>query len=422
MSESGCTGSCSSCTEECASRKPSREELLEPANKYSKIKRIIGIVSGKGGVGKSFVTSAMAVNMQRRGYQTAIMDADITGPSIPKSFNIHTKVKANEMGIFPEVSEAGTRIMSINLLIDKEETPVVWRGPVIAGTVKQFWTEVVWGEVDYMFVDMPPGTGDVPLTVFQSIPLDGIIIVTSPQDLVSMIVKKAVNMAKSMEIPILGIIENYSYLSCENCGEKISLFGESHVEEVAKEHSLKVLAKLPLDPKVAQKVDEGAIEQLDADWFKEATDFLEQVCPCEESNPFDEISKIAVTTDEDNNVFQHFGSCSKFSIFHIEKGQLVSKESIMAQETGHTAVAKLLIEAGVNAVICGGIGMGAIQALMEKQIMVIPGQQGNIEQAVQDFLSGDAPNSNMPTCNHKEHHGDVGENGCACGCGGSCHS
>ena len=209
----------------------------------------------------------MAVNMQRRGYQTAIMDADITGPSIPKSFNIHTKVKANEMGIFPEVSEAGTRIMSINLLIDKEETPVVWRGPVIAGTVKQFWTEVVWGEVDYMFVDMPPGTGDVPLTVFQSIPLDGIIIVTSPQDLVSMIVEKAVKMAKMMNIPILAIVENYSYIKCPDCGKEIRLFGESKNQEKAKTNNIKHFISLPLDPSVATLCDEGCVYKANTNYF-----------------------------------------------------------------------------------------------------------------------------------------------------------
>ena len=245
MSEENCSGSCSSCTADCASRQPSREELLEPVNKYSKVKRVIGVVSGKGGVGKSFVTSYLSVCMQRKGYKTAILDADITGPSIPKSFGIHGKTFSTEQGMIPTESAKGTKVMSINLLVDNEEAPVIWRGPVIAGAVKQFWTEVYWGDVDYMFVDMPPGTGDVPLTVFQSIPLDGIIIVTSPQELVSMIVKKAVNMANAMDIPILGIVENYSYVLCDCCNKKMQVFGESRVEEVAEQCGLKVLAKLP---------------------------------------------------------------------------------------------------------------------------------------------------------------------------------
>lgn len=418
MSEGSCSGSCGSCTENCSSRQPSREELLEPANKHSRIKRVIGVVSGKGGVGKSFVTSYMAVNMQRRGYQTAILDADVTGPSIPKSFGVHTKAKGNEMGIFPESSKKGTRIMSVNLLVDDEETPVVWRGPVIAGTVKQFWTEVVWGEVDYMFVDMPPGTGDVPLTVFQSIPLDGIIIVTSPQELVSMIVKKAVNMATAMDIPILGIVENYSYVSCGNCGEKISVFGESHVDEVAEQCGLKVLAKLPLNPAIAAKVDKGEIEELEGDWLNEAADFLEQVCPNTEVDKMAELKKIAITTDEDHTVFQHFGKCPSFTIYNIEDGKLSSQQVLDAGDTGHEALAELLAKEQVEVLICGGIGAGAMNALMENQIMVVPGQQGDIDVVTQAFLDGTLMMSTTPNCDH--HHEDEGHS-CECGCSGGCH-
>lgn len=416
MSEQNCTGSCGSCTADCASRKPSKEELLEPANRYSKIKRVIGVVSGKGGVGKSFVTSYLSVCMQRKGYQTAIMDADITGPSIPKSFGIHNKVKGSELGLFPEVSKNGTRVMSINLLVDQEDTPVVWRGPVIAGTVKQFWSEVVWGDVDYMFVDMPPGTGDVPLTVFQSIPLDGIIIVTSPQELVSMIVKKAVNMANKMEIPILGIVENYSYVTCGCCGEKMSVFGESHVEEVAKECNLKVLGKLPLDPSIAKQVDQGAIEELQGDWLQEAADFLEEVCPCEETDPLEQIKKIAVTTGEEKEIFAHFGSCPSFTIFELEQGKIVGESVLVAKETGHDAMADLLIKAGVEVVICGGIGMGAIKALMEQNVIVVPGQQGSVKDAVTAFLEGNVMPGKEPSCNHKS---DDEGGGCGCSCG--CH-
>lgn len=274
MSEN-CTSNCSSCSSNCASRKPSREELFEKANQYSNVKKVIGVVSGKGGVGKSLITSCLSVLMRRRGYDTAILDADVTGPSIPKAFGVHEKALADEHGIIPAVTDMGTKVMSVNLLLDNEEAPVVWRGPVISGTVKQFWSEVNWGDVDYMFVDMPPGTGDVPLTVFQSIPLDGIIIVTSPQELVSMIVAKAVNMAKSMGVPILGVVENYSYYECGDCGKKLSIFGESHVEEIAKKYDLDVLAKIPINPEIAKKVDMGKIEEIEADWLEDAATKLE---------------------------------------------------------------------------------------------------------------------------------------------------
>ena len=384
MSEENCTGSCGSCKADCASRQPSKEDLLEPANKYSKIKRVIGVVSGKGGVGKSFVTSYLSVCMQKKGYQTAILDADITGPSIPKSFGIKGKVSNGPRGIVPAESENGTKVMSINLLMDKEDAPVIWRGPVIAGAVKQFWTEVAWGNVDYMFVDMPPGTGDVPLTVFQSLPLDGIIIVTSPQELVSMIVKKAVNMANAMDIPILGIVENYSYVQCDCCGKKMSVFGESHVDEVAQECELKVLAKLPLDSAIAKQVDAGKIEELDADYLEEASAFIEQVCPCIKEDKWE---KIAVAVETDGEVAAHFNACKTFMIYEIEEDKLTSEKECSITENTQEAIEACLTEAGVNVLICGGIGFGAIQALMAKNIMVVPGQQGNAKKAVEDFLA-----------------------------------
>jgi len=384
MSEENCTGSCGSCKADCASRQPSKEDLLEPANKYSKIKRVIGVVSGKGGVGKSFVTSYLSVCMQKKGYQTAILDADITGPSIPKSFGIKGKVSNGPQGIVPAESENGTKVMSINLLMDKEDAPVIWRGPVIAGAVKQFWTEVAWGNVDYMFVDMPPGTGDVPLTVFQSLPLDGIIIVTSPQELVSMIVKKAVNMANAMDIPILGIVENYSYVQCDCCGKKMSVFGESHVDEVAQECELKVLAKLPLDSAIAKQVDAGKIEELDADYLEEASAFIEQVCPCVKEDKWE---KIALAVETDGEVSAHFNACKTFMIYEIEEDKLTSEKECSITENTQEAIEACLTEAGVNVLICGGIGFGAIQALMAKNIMVVPGQQGNAKKAVEDFLT-----------------------------------
>jgi Mrp family chromosome partitioning ATPase len=274
MSEN-CTSNCSTCPSKCDSKKPSKEDLFEKVNKYSNVKKVIGVVSGKGGVGKSLITSCLSVLMRRRGYDTAILDADVTGPSIPKAFGVHEKAMANEHGIIPAETKLGTKLMSVNLLLDNEEAPVVWRGPVISGTVKQFWTEVNWGDIDYMFVDMPPGTGDVPLTVFQSIPLDGIIIVTSPQELVSMIVGKAVNMAKTMQVPILGVVENYSYYECDNCGTKLSIFGESHVEDIAKKYDLDVLARIPINPEIAKKVDAGEAEDIEATWLEDAVTQIE---------------------------------------------------------------------------------------------------------------------------------------------------
>ncbi len=267
-----CTHDCSTCKEKC-----SRESLLEPGNKSSKVKRVIGVVSGKGGVGKSLITSMLAVTMNRRGYKSAILDADITGPSIPKSFGLKSgSVMGNEDGMIPPETKTGIKVMSLNLLVDEETKPVVWRGPVIAGTVKQFWNEVVWNEVDYMFVDMPPGTGDVPLTVFQSLPLDGIVIVTSPQELVSMIVEKAVNMAKLMDIKVLGLVENYSYIVCPDCGKVIRPYGESKIEALAKDYNTDVLASLPIDPELASLCDKGVIELFEGDYLERAANIIEK--------------------------------------------------------------------------------------------------------------------------------------------------
>lgn len=271
MSE--CTHDCSTCSSKCE-----RESLLAPQNQGSHVRRVIGVVSGKGGVGKSLVTSLLAVEMRRRGYRSAILDADITGPSIPRAFGLRPgTVTGNEMGMFPAVTGSGIEVMSLNLLVDEETKPVVWRGPVIAGTVKQFWSEVVWNEVDYMFVDMPPGTGDVPLTVFQSLPLDGIVIVTSPQDLVSMIVEKAIQMADLMNVRVLGLVENYSYLACPDCGRRLYPFGESHVTAIAEAHKTEVLAQLPIDPTFASLCDKGVIELHESDAMQHAADRLESL-------------------------------------------------------------------------------------------------------------------------------------------------
>ncbi|NLM01668.1 MAG: Mrp/NBP35 family ATP-binding protein [Treponema sp.] len=268
MSES-CTNNCSSCDKNCSSRTAERTDFHEKPNTKSKIKKVIAVVSGKGGVGKSIVTSMMSVMSQRKGYNTAILDADITGPSIPKSFGLKDKVLGNDDGMFPVLSKTGIQVMSLNLLLENDTDPVVWRGPVIASTVKQFWTDVIWNDVDYMFIDMPPGTGDVPLTVFQSIKIDGIIIVTSPQELVSMIVGKAVRMAQMMDIPVLGIIENMSYVECPDCNKKIEIFGKSHIAKIAQKYNIENYASMPIAPSLAEKVDNGDIESFNGNWLEE---------------------------------------------------------------------------------------------------------------------------------------------------------
>ena len=267
-----CTHDCSTCSANCSSRGQKPESLIEKPNEMSIIRNVIAVVSGKGGVGKSLVTSLMAVNTQRRDYRTAIMDADLTGPSIPKAFGLKERLEGSDAGILPAVTKTGVQVVSLNLLLENETDPVVWRGPVIAGTVKQFWTDVVWNDVDYMYVDMPPGTGDVPLTVFQSIPVKGIIIVTSPQELVSMIVEKAVNMAKLMNIPVLGIVENFSYYECPDCHARHSIFGESRLEDIASQYGIPVIARIPIDPKLAAAADKGAIELYEGDWLDGITD------------------------------------------------------------------------------------------------------------------------------------------------------
>ncbi len=273
MSE--CNHDCSNCSANCSERTGAKTDFLEAPNAMSDIKKVIGVVSGKGGVGKSLVTSMLAVIMRRREKEVAVLDADVTGPSIPKVFGVKSKAMGNDMGIFPVETKTGIKLMSVNLLLEDDTAPVIWRGPVIAGTVKQFWTDVMWDTVDYMFVDMPPGTGDVPLTVFQSVPLDGILIVASPQELVSMIVEKAVKMAEMMNIPVLGLIENMSYVKCPDCGREIKLFGESHIEEIGQKYGIPVLGKLPIDPALAKNCDQGVIELFEGDYLEAAADRIE---------------------------------------------------------------------------------------------------------------------------------------------------
>ena len=266
MSE--CTHDCSSCSESCAQRAP--QDLREAPNPLSRIGKVIAVVSGKGGVGKSLVTGLTAVSVQRSGHTVGVLDADITGPSIPKMFGVSGNAEADENGIYPRKSKLGADLMSVNLLLEHPEDPVIWRGAMIAGAVKQFWTDVIWGDDDYLFIDMPPGTGDVPLTVFQSIPVDGILVVTTPQDLVSMIVGKAVRMAEKMDIPVLGLVENMSYAVCPDCGKHIPVFGESKIESVAAGYGLPVLGKIPMNPKLAAACDAGTIELFEGDWLEPA--------------------------------------------------------------------------------------------------------------------------------------------------------
>ena len=270
---SDCNHDCSSCGQDCADR-----DMTAKLHPYSSVRKLIGVVSGKGGVGKSTVTSLLATGMNRAGYKTAILDADITGPSIPRAFGLKDTLYGTAEGLFvPATTKTGIDVVSINLLLENDTDPVLWRGPVLGGAIKQFWSETYWLNIDYMFVDMPPGTGDVPLTVYQSLPLDGIVIVTSPQELVGMIVEKAVNMAKMMNVPILGLVENYSYLVCPDCGKKISVFGESHIMDIAAKHSLPVIGQLPIDSRVASACDNGTVEDLEENYLADAVGMLERL-------------------------------------------------------------------------------------------------------------------------------------------------
>ena len=272
MSE--CTHDCSTCSQNCSER--TAESFRKPLRPGASVKKVIAVVSGKGGVGKSLVTCLMASEMQRRGFNCAVLDADITGPSIPKSFGIHEHCMGTDEYLLPVTTHTGLQLMSMNLILETETEPVVWRGPVIAGAVTQFWTDVLWQDVEYMFVDMPPGTGDVPLTVFQSLPIAGVVVVTSPQELVSMIVSKAVNMANMMNVPVLGLVENMSYFKCPDCGKEHAIFGDSHIDRIAAEHNIPVVAKLPIESEIAENVDLGRVEALDAPWLKELVDAIEQ--------------------------------------------------------------------------------------------------------------------------------------------------
>ena len=388
MSEK-CDQNCSNCSADCADRKEQAPDFREKLHEMSKVGKVIAVISGKGGVGKSVVTSMLAVTMNRRGYKTAILDADVTGPSIPKIFGLKGKATGTEFGLFPSKSKTGIDIMSVNLLLENDTDPVIWRGPIISGTIKQFWSNVIWDDIDYMFIDMPPGTGDVALTVFQSIPVDGIIVITSPQELVSMIVSKAVKMAEMMKVPIIGLVENLSYFHCPDNGKDYAIFGDSHIEQVADKHNLKVLAKLPIQPKIAAASDEGLIELFAGEHLEPIADILEEGTQAKEQAPKESSTlKIAVASER-GQVCAHFGHCESFAIYHAADGTIIKSEDI--PNPGHKPgfLPNFLHELGVNVIISGGMGSGAVDIFNEKGIEVVVGAKGSPAECAQAYLTGE---------------------------------
>ena len=366
-----------------------KSQIIDLKNEGS-VKRVIGVVSGKGGVGKSFVTSRLASIFSKKGYTSAVLDADITGPSIPRCFGLKDKANADENGIQPALSKGGVQVMSVNLLLDDESVPVVWRGPIIAGTVKQFWSEVDWKNVEYMFVDMPPGTGDVPLTVFQSLPVDGIVIVTSPSELVSMIVEKAVNMANAMGIPVLGIVENYSYIKCPDCGKLIFPFGEGKTDDVGLKYGIPVLSRLPMDSRIAEAMDKGLVEELDLDVLGETADTIEfllrNVDHSVEREDYGEDHKVAIALDENEKIVGKFVNAHKFVIAKT-KGKKILERTSLEVKSPETAVSSLK-EAGVDMVICSGIDKNIRLSLAENKIASVPVLKADVEDVLANFLDG----------------------------------
>lgn len=418
MSE--CSHNCGSCGESCNDRTEPQDMRKKP-HQLSHIRKVIGIVSGKGGVGKSLVTALLANISAAKGYKTAILDADITGPSIPKMYGLNERASATELGLIPSTTENDIDVMSLNLLLEAENQPVIWRGSIISNVVEQFWTEVIWGDTDFMFIDMPPGTGDVPLTVFQSIPVDGIIIVSSPQELVKMIVEKAVNMANMMEVPILGLVENMSYLSCPDCGKEIKVFGESHVEEIAAEYGIPLIGKIPIDPAIASACDAGKVNEVDGSMLKSFEETLEELnndSIKKDNQPF----RIAIPY-EDDKVFQHFGHSEKFKIYTFVGSDLAGSEVVDTNGQGHGAIVEFLKSQDVQAVICGGIGSGAREGLEAAGMFVFGGVTGECDAVITDWFTGTLKYDPDAACSHHEHSGDehhCGDGGCG-HCGGGCH-
>jgi len=404
--DENCDKSCSTRSDECDEKKETKTDFIAKPHDLSNIKKVIGIISGKGGVGKSLVTSMLAVTMQRRGHNVAILDADVTGPSIPKAFGIKQKATGNESSILPVKSKTGIAIMSTNLILENDTDPVIWRGPIIAGAVKQFWTDVIWSDIDYMFIDMPPGTGDVPLTVFQSIKVDGVIIVTSPQELVSMIVSKAVKMTRMMDIPIVGLVENMAYFKCPECDKDYQIFGDSNIEKIADKFDIKVLARMPIDPRLAVACDKGMIELYDGNWLDNTAEILEDNGGNNLEDNGGNKMKIAVASDNEM-VTEHFGHCANFNIFDTENNQIVKSESIA--DPGHRPgfLPNFLNDMGVKVIISGGMGGGAIDIFNEKGIEVIVGAKGPAKAAVEQYLQG-MLQSTGSVCHEHQHHDGCG--------------
>ena len=406
MSEN-CDNNCGNCGEDCADRKEEKHDFRETLNELSHVKKVIGIVSGKGGVGKSSVSAMLAVTMQRLGYRVGVLDADVTGPSIPKAFGIRGKAEGSDLGLYPRQSKTDIAIMSVNLLLDNDTDPVIWRGPILGNTVKQFWTDVIWGDLDFLFIDMPPGTGDVPLMVFQSIPVDGIVIVTSPQELVSMIVSKALKMAEMMKVPVLGLIENMSYFRCPDNGKDYHIFGESHIDEIAGKHGLKVLAKLPIDPKISAACDAGMIELFDGNWFDAVGELLAgQVSKSNESEE-KMMMRIAVAA-EGKNVTEHFGHCVNFMLYDVENNKITKEESV--DNPGHKPgfLPNFLADKGVKVIISGGMGQDAVDIFNERDVEVVTGASGDARTAAERYLKGELKSTGS-VCHEHQHHDECGE-------------
>ena len=417
---SSCNENCGSCDEDCNSREPNPADLIDKQHEMSNVKKVIGVVSGKGGVGKSLVTAMLASKFNKN-YKTAILDADITGPSIPKIFGIKEKADGNEFGLFPAKTADGLSVISTNLLLDEETDPVIWRGPKIAGIVRQFWTDVVWGDIYYMFVDMPPGTGDVALTVFQNLPVDGLIIVTSPQDLVSMIVGKAVKMANALKIPIIGLVENMSYLECPDCGKQIEVFGKSKIDEIAYKYHVKVLDKIPINPKIAEACDAGKIGDI-ADQYLNNTEEIITITANRILNIFAHTMNTKIASPSIDGVAnEHFGSSDEYTISTVQSDKVINREVVSAHPDGHSANVGMLKEKGVGIIICGNLGAGAKNAITQSEMHLIAGASGKIEDVVESFIVGRLKNNPASGCG--DSHGGCGSSTSDdCGCGSDSQS
>ncbi len=417
---SDCDNNCGSCSSDCDSRQPNPADLIDKQHDMSNVKKVIGVISGKGGVGKSLVTSMLAAKFNKK-YKTAVLDADITGPSIPKIFGLTERANGDEFGLFPAKTKDGLSVISTNLLLDNPSDPVIWRGPKIAGIVRQFWTDVIWGDIDYMFVDMPPGTGDVALTVFQNLPVDGIIIVTSPQDLVSMIVGKAVKMANALKIPIIGLVENMSYLECPDCGKKIDVFGKSKIEETAYQYHVKVLDRVPIDPKIAEACDNGNVSEISGKYLDNAEESITRTAN-RILNIYSHTMNMKIASPTINGMInEHFGSSEEYTISTIQNGKVVNREVVAPHPDGHGANVGMLKEKGVEIIICGNLGTGAKNMISKQGLQLVAGAKGKVEDVVESFIVGRLKHNPESSCSGHSHEHDE-EHGCGCGDGGDCGS